>query len=209
MDDTRLGLWVLGKATQAGASLNEGQTVQSVTRDGGVSLHDGDVLRFDRVILAAGPWTAQLLDHSGIASRYRLDLVRGSHIVLDRPSQVAYFLEVPGDQRIFFVLPWQGQTLVGTTEVRQDSPERPQPSEEEIHYLLTAYNAYRNEPATAANIRHAFAGVRPLIKSAINPTRASREYAIEQQGQLITLLGGKWTTARALARNVRQLMEQP
>ncbi len=71
-----------------------------------------------------------------------LDWVRGSHIVLDRVCPAAMLLEVPGSSRIFFVLPYQGRTLVGTTEVRQSGPNNPGPSEDEIRYLLDAHNHY-------------------------------------------------------------------
>jgi glycerol-3-phosphate dehydrogenase len=49
--------------------------------------------------------------------------------------------------------------------------------------------------------------VRPLLYSAANPTRATREYAIERHGQLVTVLGGKWTTALALAGKVAEALD--
>jgi glycerol-3-phosphate dehydrogenase len=47
-----------------------------------------------------------------------------------------------------------------------------------------------------------FAGVRPLVGAGDDATRASREYAIQTNGKLLTVFGGKWTTAMALATNV-------
>ena len=70
-----------------------------------------------------GPWARRLLDESGIATRYDLDLIRGSHLLLDRPCDGAFLLESPNDARACFVLPYQGKTLVGSTEVRQQLSE--------------------------------------------------------------------------------------
>jgi glycerol-3-phosphate dehydrogenase len=75
-------------------------------------------------------------------------------------------------------------------------------SEKEADYLVKAYNAYFREPKTVSDIAASFAGVRPLIRSAANPSRLSREYAIDRRDKLITVFGGKWTTARALAHRV-------
>ena len=98
----------------------------------------------------------------------------------------------------------EGQTLIGTTEIRQDINEPIQCSKEELDYLIAAYNHYHNHAIQADEIAEIFAGVRPLIKSAIKrkPSQATREYVIHREKQLVTVLGGKWTTTLALARQV-------
>lgn len=207
MDDRKLGLWAAEQAQRAGATINEGVAVASVSTDGTVKLSNGECHSFDQVINAAGPWAQSLLQQSGLTSRHALDLVRGSHIVLNRSTEAAYLLEVTGERRVLFVLPWQGGSLVGTTEVRQAEPGPATPSAEEIAYLLQAYNTHFTPSATMTDIREAFAGLRPLLKSAEHPSRATREYALEARQQLITVFGGKWTTARALARRVHTLVE--
>ena len=209
MDDRQLGVWALEQAQQAGLTLQEHQSVAQLDNQGNLELQNGQHQAFDRLINATGPWAQRLLERSALPSRYKLDLVRGSHLILNRPTPSAYLLEVPSEQRIFFVLPWQGRTLVGTTEVRQAEPEPTQPTAEEIAYLLRAYNTYCQPQATEADIHTTFAGLRPLIKSTDDPSQATREYVLEKNQKLITVFGGKWTTARALARKVRQLMEQP
>lgn len=208
MDDRKLGFWVAEQARISGVSIKEDSAVVEIDTIGNVKLADGELQSFDQVINAAGPWANTLLQASGITSQYELDLVRGSHIILKRPTPVAYLLEMPGERRVFFVLPWQGDTLVGTTEVRQSELGLTRPSEEEVAYLLKAYNAYNDQPASLSDISETFAGLRPLIKSAANPNRATREYALEKNHRLITVFGGKWTTARALARKVKKLLEK-
>ena len=141
----------------------------------------------------------------GMAS-FKLDWVRGSHIVLDRPCAAAMLLEVPDSKRIFFVLPWKGRTLIGTTEVRQSGPDNPGPSEEEIRYLLDAHNHYLQPAAQRHDVVEAFSGVRPLLRSASNPTEATREWAFERTGRVLHVYGGKWTTALTQGEEAAQRM---
>ncbi|MES2205633.1 MAG: glycerol-3-phosphate dehydrogenase/oxidase [Pseudomonadota bacterium] len=207
MDDQKLGFWAAKQACEAGAIIHEGLGVETVDINGKIKLLNGSLEEFDYVINAAGPWSKFLLGQSGLSSSHDLDLVRGSHIVLNRPLRSACLFEVPGERRIFFVLPWQDGTLVGTTEVRQKFLESVSPSNDEITYLIQAYNAYFSHPVDENDIRETFAGVRPLVKSAQDPSRATREYALEKKHKLINVFGGKWTTARALARQVHKLVE--
>lgn len=204
MDDYALGLWVAEQARTAGAKILENTAVNKITINGEVQFETGKTLQFDRVINITGPWVGQLLNNSNIHSEYKLDLVRGSHLLLQGQLSRGYFLEHPVDQRMFFVLPYQGQILLGTTEIRQTIDELNHCSVQERNYLLDAYNAYFSEPIGAQNIISEFSGLRPLLRSAVDPGKASREYAIERNNVLINVWGGKWTTTRALARKVAE-----
>jgi glycerol-3-phosphate dehydrogenase len=201
MDDLALGLWVTEQAQQAGVQIKSNATIDRLSGNGSVHLQDGTEAQHDAVVNAAGPWAEQLAQRSGIQLKYQLDLVRGSHLLLSDPCKQAWLLEVPDERRIFFVLPYKGQTLLGTTEVRHALQEPVKCSAQEQAYLLAAYKQYF--PNQACQVVGSFAGLRPLIKSAANPTQATREYAIEQHQSIITILGGKWTTAMALANKVR------
>lgn len=203
MDDYHLALWVAEQARQAGANLHEHTEVSAIDTQGHVHVAD-DTFSHDRVINVGGPWAVGLLEQSGIPSPYRLDTVRGSHLLLKRECPQAYLLEVPDERRIFFILPWQGKTLVGTTEVRQQVHEPVECSDAERDYLLAAYNCYSTAPLGTESISSSFAGIRPLLYSAEDPRKATREYALERNGQLINVFGGKWTTSLALAHRVRQ-----
>jgi glycerol-3-phosphate dehydrogenase len=111
-------------------------------------------------------------------------------------------VEVPGEDRLCFILPYQGRILLGTTEVRQSLAEAIECTPSEQSYLLHVYNHYIRPHATEDDIAGSFAGLRPLIRSNANPSRATREYAIETHRRVITVFGGKWTTSRALGENV-------
>ena len=206
MDDQKLGLWMAAQCRKAGAKLFEHSPVQQVTSDGKVLLGTG-WQQFDRVVNVAGPWSQQLLQQSGLPQQ-PLDLVRGSHLLLPALGRYGHMLEVPGEARIVFVLPYQGKTLLGTTEVRQQLNEPIQCSDNERQYLLKVYNHYFQPLATTATVLADFAGVRPLLGGSSNASKASREYQLSWQGKLLTVSGGKWTTARALGKNVAAQISQ-
>lgn len=201
MDDRALGLWAAEQAAVAGVRIHEDAPVARIDAEGGVWT-DAGRQPFDRVVNVAGPWAVRLLEASGLPCRHTLDLVRGSHLVLDRPCPAGLLAEVRDERRIAFILPWQGRTLVGTTEVRQGLDEAPACSDAERDYLLAFHNRVLSTPAGIADIAGTFSGMRPLLRSADDPGRATREYAIEEHGKVVSVFGGKWTTARALGEQV-------
>ena len=201
MDDYALGLWATEQAKSEGVTVLEHTQVDCITADGSVEIQ-GNQRQYDRVINAAGPWAVELLKQSGLPYEYDLDLVRGSHLLLDRNIKHGMMLTAQTDGRLFFVLPYKGKTLLGTTEVRQDLSEPVVCSESETNYLITAYNDSFDDSIDQSDVLSSFAGLRPLLKSHKNPNRATREYRIEQHEKVISVFGGKWTTARALAKKI-------
>jgi glycerol-3-phosphate dehydrogenase len=202
MDDYQLGIWAIDQAKQyKNFTTIEKTTIDRVDINGEIS-YNGNKEQFDKVINVAGPWAYQLLKDSNIESDYELDLVQGSHIVVNRKLDHGYFLEAPGERRIFFVLPYQGQTLIGTTEVRQSIIDEIKPTRLEITYLIDAYNYYFKDEIIEKDVVKGFSGVRPLIKSSNSANKTTREYAIEVNKDLISVFGGKWTTVRQLAKKV-------
>lgn len=209
MDDRKLGLWVAEQAIKAGVQIHQHCPVRQITATGGVFAgNSSDWQVFDLLVNVAGPWSNQLLEQSELPVQQVLDLVRGSHLLLPPVSRYGHMLEVPGERRIVFVLPYQGQTLVGTTEVRQHLAEPIECSDEEQAYLLKLYNHYFDTQLYEADVQGKFAGVRPLLGGSDSASTASREYALNWQQQLLTVSGGKWTTARALALTVVQQVQQ-
>jgi glycerol-3-phosphate dehydrogenase len=201
MDDHKLGLWAAGQARAAGVEIREHTAVRSVSLDGDL-IADTGPKHFDAIVNVAGPWARKLLDASEIPARHYLDLVRGSHLVVDRVCPAAILAEVRASRRIAFILPYLGKTLVGTTEERQTLEEPIACSERERDYLIRFHDSLMATPLEPGEICSTFAGVRPLLRSADDPGKASREYAIERQGRLVTVFGGKWTTARSLGQKV-------
>ena len=202
MEDYQLGLWAVDQVKQYENFIAmEGVTIDQVNVNGEI-YYNGNKEQFDKVINVAGPWADKLLKDSNIDLDYQLDLIRGSHIIIDRKLDQGYFLEAPSERRIFFVLPCKGQALIGTTEVRQKISDEIKPAQSEILNLLSAYNHYFMDSISEEDIVNSFAGVRPLVKSSNDLNKITRECAIQTGKNLISVFGGKWTTARQLAKKV-------
>jgi len=202
MDDYQLGLWAAEKARESGVTIHEQTPVLRIDPATGAVSTEGSNACYGRIVNVAGPWAERILATSGVTSAYRLDLIRGSHIVVPGKLEQGCVLQVPGEKRILFVLPHGEDTLLGTTEVSQADPDRCAPSDEEIDYLIANYNRCFYEVITRRDIISFFAGIRPIVASKTDFSAASRESVIERQGRLINVFGGKWTTSRALATAV-------
>ena len=202
MDDYQLGLWAAERARGSGVTIHERTPVLRIDPATGAVYTAGLTTCYERVVNVAGPWAEKLLVGSGVASAYRLDLIRGSHIVVPGKLEQGCVLQAPGERRILFVLPHGENTLLGTTEVSQADPDQCAPSDEEIDYLIANYNRCFLEVVAHQDIISSFAGIRPIVASKSDFSAASRESVIERQGRLINVFGGKWTTSRALAEAV-------
>ena len=207
VDDFTLTRTVVASAIRDGATVRENTRVEAMRRDGKswiIRTAHGDESRFDLVVNAAGPWMNELLAANGIKASYVLSLVRGSHLVLNRRiSDLGMLLQSASDKRVFFVLPWKKTTLVGTTEVVQKgSLDDVHASEDEIEYLIARFNRYMREPIARTDVAATFAGVRPLVGRATNPSAIGRDFRVVRDGNLINVFGGKMTTFMALARKV-------
>lgn len=157
------------------------------------------------VVNAAGPWVD---DVRSMAEGHPPPIVRrtrGAHVVFAASSSSsALLLTARRDGRVFFVIPWGAHTLVGTTD--EDDPGDPatvEPHAGDIRYLLE--EAAAALPGTLGGVRpvRAFAGVRPLARGrAERPWENSRESRVLFERGLWTMVGGKYTTHRALAERV-------
>ena len=186
MDDYQLGLWVIQQIQNLGGQVFTGRSVNSLEE-----LND-----YDAIVNATGPWVMKLRAQQASPPSIEIDWVRGSHILVNQTLAQALMLPIPNEKRIFFVLPYQGKTMIGTTEIRQNQPESESASMAEIDYLLNSYNHYHQSPLSHSDVCDTFAGVRPLLKDAINPSNSTREWAFETVGNVLHVYGGKWTTAQ-------------
>lgn len=208
MDDYALGLWAADRAKSAGVSIYEKAEVSSLNPGDGCICVAGLTKKYDLVINSTGPWAKELLAKSAVASKYSLDLVQGTHILVSGKIDKGCVLQVPKDKRIVFVLPYKGQTLIGTTERKIDSADAGELSEAEVGYLLDVYNQYFTSKLARCDVLEAFFGVRPIVSSVSNFSKASRESCLEKNGKLINVFGGKWTTSRSLAKSVLKIANQ-
>lgn len=150
----------------------------------------------------------------------RLVLSRGVHILLPLRSpddSIALLIPHTEDERVIFAIPWLGRLLVGTTDQEvADNRESPV-TREEAEYLLRHLNRYFRHKRQVNDIVSAFAGVRPLVRSphTQQTKRLIRDHEVEVdvRSGLISVLGGKWTTYRAMAADaidhVQRVFGQP
>ncbi len=210
----------LTEAIQAGAVVRNHCEVLAVDvahgRARGVLLRDRTTGKDQRVdagwiLNCTGPWADRVCQRSAIrTTKPMLGGVRGSHIVLSRfagaPGTALY--SEAADGRPVFVLPWNEQVLVGTTEISDTGdPAKTAPSQEEIEYLLrTVTHLFPKAKLGTHDIKYAFAGIRPLPYSTGNKLSAVtrrhflHDHADDGAARMISVIGGKLTTAASLAR---------
>ncbi|WP_104526485.1 glycerol-3-phosphate dehydrogenase/oxidase, partial [Blastococcus atacamensis] len=210
-DDARLVVALARTAAAYGARVVAGAEVLAVDgADVHVRVDDADLrLRAGVVVNAAGVWSQQL------APGIRLVPSRGSHLVLpaDRLGSplAALTVPLPGSRsRYVFALPQpDGLVHLGLTDEPVDGPvpaEDAQPSDAEVQQLLATVNQVLAEPLTREDLVGAYAGYRPLVlpeSAGAGPGGAtadlSRKHLLRWDGPVLSVVGGKLTTYRAMA----------
>ncbi len=217
-DDARLVLRVLQEARQHGGVAINYLALQSLLRDGevgaagpirGALLRDAltgaeYVVRAKLVISATGAWADGLRAQGGAAPRLRP--LRGSHLVLPAwrlPLAQAVSLMHPADGRPVFAFPWEGVTLVGTTDVdhKRDLNSEAAITRAEVDYLMAALrDQFPQLELKDGDILASYAGVRPVIDTGQkDPSKEGRDHALWLEQGLLTVTGGKLTTFRVIA----------
>jgi glycerol-3-phosphate dehydrogenase len=212
-DDARLVLRLIAQAQEAGAmtinyaearaSLDGGRIcgAEIVDACGGESIE----VRADAVIAATGVFADEL--RSTPEAPARLRPLRGSHLVIADwrlPLSCAVAFEHPEDRRLVFAYPWEGATLVGTTDLDHHDALQREPSiaAEETRYLLAALQ-YQFPACELGgdDIVATFAGVRPIVGAPRPgaPSTMRRDHVVWNERGLITVTGGKLTTFRPMA----------
>jgi glycerol-3-phosphate dehydrogenase len=214
-DDARLVLRVVQEATKDGAlALNYARVeglLRTRNRVTGVAIRDlaSDMrtieVRARVVISATGAWADEM--RSQVGGRARLRLLRGSHIFLPQSklplARAVTFLH-PADNRPVYILPWEGVTLVGTTDV--DHKTTPSTdlriSQAESEYLMASVtHAFPALGLTQADVQSTLAGVRAVVNTGkSDPSKESREFVLWNESGLLTVSGGKLTTFRLMAQ---------
>jgi glycerol-3-phosphate dehydrogenase len=163
------------------------------------------------IVNCTGPWADRICQRSSVRThKPMLGGVRGSHIVLPpfAGAPAAALYTEASDGRPVFVLPWNEQVLVGTTEAPdRGDPGKTAPANEEIEYLLrTVIQLFPKAKLSAHDIKYAFSGVRPLPNSpgykasAVTRRHFLHDHKEEGAARMISVIGGKLTTAASLAR---------
>jgi glycerol-3-phosphate dehydrogenase len=213
-DDARLVLRVIREAvTDGGHALNyvrvEGLLRDALGQVNGVRVRDlegrREAVTHARVVVnATGAWADGLRKEVG--GRPRIRPLRGSHLIFAGwrlpIAQAVTFLH-PIDRRPVFIFPWEGITLVGTTDVDHGlaPDEEPHISPQEVAYLMAAIQSQFPALRLALDdVMATFAGIRPVISSGkADPSKEARDHVVWNENGLLTVTGGKLTTFRCIA----------
>jgi glycerol-3-phosphate dehydrogenase len=173
-------------------------------------------IRARSTVVAAGPWADLFLNRALGTAEFKLVRSKGIHLIVP-PMTKGDAFTVATPHGHFFVLPWRGFSILGTTDTAfAGSPDSVGVSEEDIASFLAFVNAHL--PAAQlkrSDVRHFYAGLRPLVDDGSRDTYGASRRAelIDHKSKdnidgLISAIGGKWTTSRDLAEQVVDLTMQ-
>jgi glycerol-3-phosphate dehydrogenase len=219
-DDSRFAIELAGEAVSRGAiTLNYfGVTGLTKNREGlinGVTARDAisgkDYTIKARVVInATGVFADDIHKMDDQASTPLIRPSQGVHLVLDSSflnSESALMIPRTSDGRVLFAIPWYGKVVVGTTDTPVNNIlQEPVALEKEISFILETAGMCLNKKPERSDIKCIFAGLRPLAAVQGNPTSTkeiSRRHKITlSKSNLLSIVGGKWTTYRCMAEEV-------
>jgi glycerol-3-phosphate dehydrogenase len=176
------------------------------------SNNEEETVRASVVINAAGPWAGRVAALAG--AHVHLRLQRGSHLVYKNtpaalgvsPFPVGLLLEATDRERYVFILPGQGKTLVGPTDIPENAgPDHLQTTEEEIRYLLQSCRRYF--PTFPERYDGTTVGARPLLGQKGPEKLLSRGFRVIDHGReggparLVSVVGGKMSDFRLMGED--------
>jgi glycerol-3-phosphate dehydrogenase len=223
LDDARYCLAIVQSAEANGAIvLNHAEALKfSKNEDNGKlkSLNIKDLISGNEFLInskvfvnATGPFADSIRKMASTKLKPRIKVSRGAHVVLPREvmkGDTAILVPKTDDGRVIFMIPWQDQVLVGTTDEADELSENPKLEDYERTYLLEYVNRYFEKTVTLDQIKSGFAGLRPLLQAQLQTTMNSdtkslvrdHEVEIDRRTKLVSIMGGKWTTYRLMAKD--------
>jgi glycerol-3-phosphate dehydrogenase len=217
-DDARYNLALINSFAEAGGVAVNYCRVISFAKDENGKLLSAEMedhfsrqrfaVRVNRFVNATGPHADSIrgLARSGVSPRMRLS--KGAHIVLPLevfPTGDALLIPKTDDGRVLFAVPWFDRLLIGTTEQEVTIHDELYLSKDDVAYLLHHINRYFATAIRADQIVSGFAGARPLVSvgGSRDTKKLARDHEVEVDGRsgLISIMGGKWTTHRAMAED--------
>lgn len=216
MDDARICLENILMAESQGAHVaNYAEVIEFLKENGkcfGVRVKDTLTgkpfeVTAKTTVITAGPWSDILLQKDSSRNLPRLRPTKGVHVLYRGQICDQAFLIQSSDKRIFFVIPFNGHSLIGTTDTDYEgTPDQVAVNEPDIQYLLKeASRVFPNVEFSKDNIITTFAGLRPLVHEKGSPSKISRKHIIERTFSGVWyVMGGKYTTYRAIAKECIQ-----
>lgn len=216
-NDSRLAISLAQTSSSHGATLLNHTKVIGFEKEGekiiGVHVQDmisGDIhmARAKIVLNATGPFADKLRQLDDPSAAAMISGASGTHLVLDKQFSLpdtGILIPTTSDGRVLFILPWEGKTLIGTTDSKSAVIEKPKTTEEDINYLIKEVSQYLSQPISRNNVKSYWTGIRPLVSdpNANDTAQLARDHVINknQKSGMITLTGGKWTTYRVMGEH--------
>lgn len=220
-NDARMGVYILKTAVEQGAVVANHLAVTELLKEGkkvkGAVVQDeftGEQfeIRAECVVNATGPFADSIRKLDVKESKEILKVSSGVHIMLDKrfsPPENGLMIPKTDDGRVLFVIPWEGHTIIGTTDEPAEISEHPKALEEEIEYVLGYANKYFNLGVTREDVKSYWSGLRPLVfdPEKENTQELARTHVIKYNGTgMVTVTGGKWTSYRRMAEDVMDVV---
>lgn len=226
LDDARYCLAIAQTAAAKGGTVANHMEVTGFERDEkgrltaalATDLRSGEQLRIRAKVFinCTGPFAdhIRLMANPEVAERIRPS--KGVHAIL--PHDVlggddALLIPKTPDGRVVFAIPFQGKLMLGTTDDDYENlAKEPTLDKREVDFLLETLNPYLDEAAQPEQVGAGFGGLRPLI--AADPSEGTKglvrdhEVEYDQNSSLVSLLGGKWTTYRLMAKDTIDFVEE-
>jgi len=215
MNDARLCLENILIAIEKGADIANYVEVRSLIQENGkvVGVKAQDNLnqqqfevRAKKVICAVGPWTNPFLRKENSQAPAQIRTTKGVHMVIKGLiSHHAILIPAQKGRRVFFVIPWMGNSLIGTTDTDYTGlADDVTVDQKDIDYLINeTRRILPHVDLNEENIITTFAGLRPLVREQGSPEKISRKHVIKTTySGLIYVIGGKYTTYRKIAEDV-------
>lgn len=218
-DDARLALNIAQTAIQEGATVINYCKVTRFNKSH--NSHINEVVFLDQetqkeyivkgkvIVNATGVFTDSILKMLSPNHKKTVVPSQGIHLMLAGSflnSNKAIMIPKTSDGRVLFIIPWYNKVIAGTTDTLIKKPKiEPKPLEEEVYFILSTINQYLTKKATKEDILSVFSGLRPLAKPDKDSTKTkevSRSHKIIINKNLVTIIGGKWTTYRKMAEDV-------
>lgn len=217
-DDARLLIHMVMTASEQGGTLVNYAEVTALTKNAhglvdGVEVRDLETgatfhAAAKVVVNATGAFSDRLRLQAQSSATPLIAPSQGIHLVFDSAflaSKSAIMVPHTSDGRVLFAIPWQGHTLVGTTDTPIRKPTlEPVAQEQEIDFILATASQYLTRAPQREDVLSVFAGIRPLVRSSgvANTASLSRDHVIHiDRSGLVTISGGKWTTYRHMAED--------
>lgn len=224
-DDARYNVTLVQTFTAAGGNALNYAKVTDFLRDAngrisGARVEDQQsrvafTVNAKAIVNATGIFADSIRQLANPSLRKRIRPSKGAHILLPLatfPTEDALLIPKTEDGRVVFAIPWQRRLLVGTTDEEISPGTELVVTKEDIDYLLRHLNQYLATPVTPGDIVSGFAGARPLVASGdnVDTKKLARDDVIEVDSAsgLISIMGGKWTTHRAMAEDTIHRVQQ-